>query len=107
MVPLLIPRSNALDEPAAWSHHLTNFDAASARQAARAVTAVQTRALHAGQWGPETSVLWIRIRSSVILQALKQDRQPLIPPFPVVSTGRTVKLISKMPSTKQRGEFTA
>jgi hypothetical protein len=37
MVPLLIPRSNALDEPAAWSHHLTNFDAASARQAARAV----------------------------------------------------------------------
>jgi hypothetical protein len=107
MVPLLIPRSNALDEPAAWSHHLTNFDAASARQAARAVTAVQTRALHAGQWGPETSVLWIRIRSSVILQALKQDRQPLIPPFPVVSSGRTVKLISKMPSTKQRGEFTA
>jgi len=37
MVPLLIPRSNAL---AAGSHHLTNFDAASARQAARAVTAV-------------------------------------------------------------------
>jgi hypothetical protein len=36
MVPLLIPRSNALDEPAAGSHHLTNFDAASARQAARA-----------------------------------------------------------------------
>ena len=88
MVPLLIPRSNALDEPAAWSHHLTNFDAASARQAARAVTAVQTQALHAGQSGPETSVLWIRIRSSVILQALKQDRQPLISLFPIVSSGR-------------------
>lgn len=34
MVPLLITRSNALDEPAAGSHHLTNFDAASAQQAA-------------------------------------------------------------------------